>query len=70
VGRDYDEIEKTVLYRFDLGEKGEKVGETIEALRGLAGMGFAVAHGGLRNAWDTKQFEIFQKEIVPAAEAM
>jgi len=70
VGRDYDEIEKTVLFRYDLGEKGEKVGEIIEGLRGLAGMGFAVAHGGLRNAWDTKQFEIFQKEIVPAAEAM
>jgi F420-dependent oxidoreductase-like protein len=70
VGRDYDEIEKTVLYNFDLGENGERVGEIVEGLRGMAAIGFAVAHGGLRNAWDTKQFEIFKNEIVPAAEAL
>jgi F420-dependent oxidoreductase-like protein len=70
VGRDYAEIEKTVLFNFDLGEKGERVGEILDALRRLSAMGFTVAHGGLRNAWDTKQFEVFQKEIVPAAEAL
>ena len=70
VGRDYSEIQKTVLYNFDLGEKGERVGEIVEDLRRFAGLGFTVAHGGLRNAWDTKQFETFQKELVPAAEAL
>jgi F420-dependent oxidoreductase-like protein len=70
VGRDYDEIEKTVLYRFDLGENGERIGETLDELRGLAAAGFAVAHGGLKNVYDTKQFEIFQRELVPAAEAL
>ena len=70
VGRDYDEIQKTVLFNFDPGAKGERVGEIIEALRKLADDGFAVAHGGLRNAWDIKQFEFFRDEIVPAAEAM
>ena len=30
----------------------------------------AFAHGGLRDSWDTKKFEIFQKEIVPAAAAL
>jgi F420-dependent oxidoreductase-like protein len=70
VGRDYDEIEKTVLFNFDLGEKGERAGEIIEGLRGVAAMGFTVAHGGLRNAWDTSQFEFFKNEIVPAAEAL
>jgi F420-dependent oxidoreductase-like protein len=70
VGRDYDDIEKTVLYNFDLGEKGENVGEIIAGLQRLAGLGFTVAHGALRNAWDTKQFELFQKEIIPAAEAL
>jgi F420-dependent oxidoreductase-like protein len=68
VGRDYDEIQKTVLYRFDLGT--QTVGQIIEELRGLAAMGFTVGHGGLRNVYDVKQFEIFQKEIVPAAEAL
>jgi F420-dependent oxidoreductase-like protein len=70
VGRDYDEIEKTVLYNFDLGERSERVPEIIEDLRRLSGLGFTVAHGGVRNAYDTAQFEIFAKEIVPAAEAL
>jgi F420-dependent oxidoreductase-like protein len=69
VGRDYDEIQKTVLYRFDLGANGERVGETLNDLRGLAEAGFQVAHGGLQRPWELKQFEIFQREIVPAAEA-
>jgi F420-dependent oxidoreductase-like protein len=70
VGRDYDEIEKTVLFNFDLGEKGERVGEIIEGLRRVAEMGFTVAHGGVRHAWDTSQFEYFKNEIVPAAEQL
>jgi F420-dependent oxidoreductase-like protein len=70
VGRDYDEIEKTVLYNFDLGEKGERAGEIVEDLRRLAAMGLTVAHGSVRNPWDTAQFEVFASEIVPAAEAM
>jgi len=68
VGRDYDEIEKTVMYSFDLDQKG--VGEIIEDLRRLAGMGFTVGHGGLRDTWNTRQFEVFAKEIIPAAEAI
>jgi F420-dependent oxidoreductase-like protein len=70
VGRDYDEIEKTVLYNFDLGEKGERAGAIVADLRRLAGQGFTVAHGGLRNAWDTAQFEVFAGEIIPAVEAL
>ena len=70
VGRDYDEIEKTVLYNFDLGEKGERVGEILGDLGRLSAMGFTVAHGVVRNPWDTAQFDVFAKEIVPAAEAM
>ena len=69
-GRDYDDIEKTVVYQFDLGERGERVGEVIEGLRPLAALGITVAHGSLRNVWDVKQFEIFRNEIVPAAEAL
>lgn len=30
-GRNYDEIEKTVMFPFDLGENGEKIDATIEA---------------------------------------
>jgi F420-dependent oxidoreductase-like protein len=70
VGRNYDDIEKTVLFNFDLGEKGERVGEIIEGLRGIAGMGFTVAHGSLRHVYDTAQFELFRNEIIPAVQAL
>ena len=45
------------------------MGETIEELRALAALGVEVGHGGLRDAWDVRQFEIFAKEIIPAAES-
>jgi F420-dependent oxidoreductase-like protein len=70
VGRDYDEIQKTVMVSFDLGEKGEKAGEIIDTLGRLNALGFEVGHGSLRNAWELKQYEIFAQEIVPAAEAL
>ena len=44
-GRDYDEIEKTVYFIFDVGPKGEKANEVIDQLGGLAEMGFSAAIG-------------------------
>ncbi|HET6531931.1 MAG TPA: LLM class F420-dependent oxidoreductase [Actinoplanes sp.] len=70
VGRDYDEIEKTVLYNFAVGDHGERVGEVLEDLRRLAGLGITVAHGGVRNLHDVGRFEIFKERIVPAAEGL
>jgi len=67
VGRDYDEIEKTVIYNFDLSIGVDAI---VEQLRKFAALGFTVVHGGLRHAHDTSQFEVFQKELVPAAEAL
>jgi len=67
VGRDYDEIEKTVTCSLDVGENGEKVADTLAELRRLAGLGLTVAHGGVPQAWKLEQFEVFQREIVPAA---
>lgn len=70
VGRDYDEIEKTVMVNFAVGERGERVGEVIDGLREMAALGFTVAHGGVRGMHDVRRFEIFAQEIVPAAEAL
>ncbi len=39
VGRNYDEIEKTSLFTFDLGDNGENLGKVIGGLKWLAGMG-------------------------------
>ncbi|MEV6301546.1 LLM class F420-dependent oxidoreductase [Actinoplanes sp. NPDC051861] len=63
VGRDYDEIEKTILYRFT-----DDVAQVVEDARRFAAMGVSVLHGGVREPWDTKRFELFRDEIVPALE--
>src|SRR5258708_2316759 len=47
VGRDYDEIEKTAIVRFNLGENGENVSQTLEELHAIAELGVTVAHGAL-----------------------
>jgi F420-dependent oxidoreductase-like protein len=69
-GRDYDTISKTVVFRFDLGERGERVGETIDEIRAMHDLGIDVVHGGLRNDWQVEQFETFAKEIIPAVQAL
>ena len=56
-GRDYADIEKTVQTRFDLGERGERVQETIEHLHQLAELGVQVAHGTVVGAGSLRPLE-------------
>jgi F420-dependent oxidoreductase-like protein len=65
-GRDYDEIEKTVLFNFDVGEDGEKAGEIVEGLRDLHRRGFQVAHGRVTNVWKVTPLEVIGREVLPA----
>jgi alkanesulfonate monooxygenase len=64
-GRDYDDLEKTVLFNFDVGEHGEHVPEMVERLHGLADQGFDVAHGSVRNVSQIAPLEILGREVVP-----
>ena len=66
VGRDYDEIEKTVLYRFDVGARGERVQQVIDELAGLAELGFGTAIGGVEGVWSLKPLELIGSEVIPA----
>jgi F420-dependent oxidoreductase-like protein len=66
VGRDYDEIEKTVLFNFDVGENGQNVGRIIEQLEELAGLGFQVAHGSAVRVSEITPLEILGEQVVPA----
>jgi len=66
-GRDYDEIEKTVMLPLDAGEKGEKVPDLLAHLRGLAALGIDEVHGWVPRVWQTERLELLGKEIVPAA---
>lgn len=69
-GRDYAEIEKTVQTRFDLGADGERVDETIEHLRELAGLGIQEAHGTLAGAGSLRPLELMAERVVPAVAAL
>jgi F420-dependent oxidoreductase-like protein len=64
--RDYDEIEKTVLVSLDVGPAGEKAGELIGKLRGLADQGFQVAHGFLPGLPAATALPIIGAEVIPA----
>jgi F420-dependent oxidoreductase-like protein len=69
-GRDYDEIEKTVTYRFDVGAGGERVGQIVEELGRLAEMGFSIAHGQVADVSEITPLEIIGNEVVPAVAAL
>jgi alkanesulfonate monooxygenase SsuD/methylene tetrahydromethanopterin reductase-like flavin-dependent oxidoreductase (luciferase family) len=65
-GRDYDEIEKTCYFPFDLGEKGEKASEIVDALGELAAMGFDSALGAVAGVWKITPLEVFGSDVIPA----
>ena len=69
-GRDYDEIEKTCYFIFDVGEKGEKAAQVVDQLGGLAEMGFQAAIGAVAGVWDVTPLEIIGAEVIPAVAAL
>jgi len=66
VGRDYDTIEKTVMFGLDPGEKGEKVGELLTQLERLAKLGISEAHGWVPRVHEIEPLKILGREVVPA----
>src|SRR3989440_1124888 len=66
VGRNYDEIEKTAVFQFDIGEKGEKAGQVIGGLRWLAGMGIQTVVGAVPKVYEVKRPEIIGEKVIPA----
>jgi len=68
VGRDYDEIEKTATFRFNLGENGENVAQTLEDLHAAAELGISVGHGTLARVSEPGVLDMFAEQIVPGAE--
>ena len=69
-GRDYDEIEKTVLVQLDPGEHGEKIDDLLAQLRELAALGVSHAHGWVPRVFQTERLELLGKEVVAPAAAM
>ena len=62
-GRDYDEIEKTVLYNFDVSDGPERI---VDDLGRLADMGFQVAHGKVTDVYRIAPLEVIGTDVIPA----
>ncbi len=65
-GRDYNAIEKTCAFAFDVGEDGSKVGELIGHLRGLAQMGIETVLGVVPNIAAITPLELVGRLVIPA----
>jgi F420-dependent oxidoreductase-like protein len=67
LGRDYDEIEKTVMFPIDPGPAGQNCDAILEQLRGLAALGITHAHGRVPNVSSITPLEIIGDRIIPVA---
>jgi F420-dependent oxidoreductase-like protein len=67
-GRNYDDIEKTVQVRFDLGENGERVQQTIEHLHEVSELGVHLAHGTLFGVGSLRPLDLMAERVIPALE--
>ena len=68
-GRDYDDIEKTVMFSLDPGEKGENIDALLTQLQNLSALGVAEAHGRVPRVWETDRLALLGRELIaPAAE--
>ena len=65
-GRDYDEIEKTVMMALDPGDNGEKVDEILTQLQSMAGLGISHVHGIVPEVWKLDPLTVLGREVVPA----
>ena len=67
LGRDYDEIEKTVMGPVDPGPDGANVDATLEHLRDLAGLGVTHVQMGIGDGSKTDVLELIGERIIPEA---
>jgi F420-dependent oxidoreductase-like protein len=67
LGRDYDEIEKTVMLPLDPGEDGENVDSLLEQLRTLARLGISETHSVVARVSEITPLEILGERLIPLA---
>jgi F420-dependent oxidoreductase-like protein len=69
VGRDYDEIEKTVMFPLDPGPRGENVDAILSELQRLAGLGISYVHGRVADVVHISPLEVLGERVIPVAAA-
>jgi F420-dependent oxidoreductase-like protein len=65
LGRDYDEIDKTVMLQLDPGPDGQNVDALLEQLRDLAALGVSHAHGMVPDVYSITPLELLGERVVP-----
>jgi alkanesulfonate monooxygenase len=65
-GRDYDDIEKTVMLPLDPGERGENIDSILASLQKMAALGISHAHGIVPGVWKLDPLTTLGREVVPA----
>ena len=66
IGRDYDEIEKTVMGPLDPGPAGEKIDDLAATIRGFAALGVTHYQGMVPGAASLKPLELIGQRLIPA----
>jgi F420-dependent oxidoreductase-like protein len=67
VGRNYDEIERTVLTSFDAGVDGANIADVIANCKTLTGLGIQhVIFSGVPNVHELSPLELIGREVIPA----
>src|SRR5215471_15462709 len=65
VGRDYDEIEKTVMGPLDPGPDGERAGDLIREMGRLGSLGVQHYHGSVPDAASLRRIEVLGQQVIP-----
>ena len=65
-GRDYDAIEKTAPFGFDVGEDGSKAGEVVNQLKWLSSLGIETVIGWVVGVDRIDPIEVMGREVIPA----
>ncbi|NUP49739.1 MAG: LLM class F420-dependent oxidoreductase [Catenulispora sp.] len=66
-GRDYADVEKTVMMPLDIGDKGENIPSVLEQLRRLAALEVGEVHVTVPRHWETERLELIGREVIPVA---
>ena len=65
LGRDYDEIQKTVMTPMDPGPDGANVDDILKSLRGLADLGVQHVQAPIPDVASLRPLEIIGEKIIP-----
>ena len=69
-GRDYDKIEKTVLFVLNVGREGENAGQLVEQLGTFAEAGAQTVIGALIGVEHIAPIEVMGRDVIPQVEKL